>query len=317
MQEIFTKNNLIGLVFDDIFTRYSDRSASIENNSRIQAVLSGIEDDEIKKNLILIKPVSATIDQLCLVHKRGYVESLLRRKIEGYLDSDTYFSKKTFEIASISAGSVITAVDTLKDIINIFCLIRPPGHHAEAGKAKGFCIFNNIAIGARYAQKKGYRKIFIIDFDAHHGNGTQHAFESNDQIFYFSTHQSAFYPWTGVEMEIGKDLGEGFTRNIPMKAGAGDQEYLYIYNGLLPELIDQFQPDLIMVSAGYDIHQDDPLTDLMVTDAGIQAIVRSILDVASRFSIPRIFVLEGGYNLNALKTGVINTLREMKNTLGG
>jgi len=193
----------------------------------------------------------------------------------------------------------------------------------------GFCIFNNIAVGARYAQKIGYRKIFIIDFDVHHGNGTQHTFEEDDSVFYFSTHQYPHYPGTGNESEKGKGKGKGFTYNIPMSSGSGDNQYFSAYNEILPSLIKKFAPDMIMVSAGYDIHAKDPLAGINVSDEGIQNIVRGILSSVERLAfsvqrsaknselrnpksdLPVIFTLEGGYNLAALGNSVLLTVIEM------
>ena len=194
------------------------------------------------------------------------------------------------------------------EIERAFCAVRPPGHHAEAEKAMGFCIFNNVAVGARYAQKRGYKKIFIIDFDVHHGNGTQHIFEEDDTVFYFSTHQYPHYPGTGNESEKGKLKGKGFTYNMPMKHGSGDKEYFSAYNEVLPHLVKKFEPDMILVSAGYDIRAEDPLSGIRVSDEGIRGIVNGILSCAE---VPVIFALEGGYDLQALGKSVLLTIKEM------
>jgi len=172
----------------------------------------------------------------------------------------------------------------------------------------GFCIFNNIAVGARYAQKIGYQKVFIIDFDVHHGNGTQHIFEQDDSVFYFSTHQYPHYPGTGDEHERGRGKGEGFTYNVAMSAGSGDKEYLYVYQDILPGLLKRFRPDIILVSAGYDIHARDPLSSIRISSEGISGIVRSIISDTTK---PVIFALEGGYDLEALGASVRITIEEM------
>ena len=190
----------------------------------------------------------------------------------------------------------------------VFCAVRPPGHHAEADKSMGFCLFNNVAVGARHAQRIGYKKVFIIDFDAHHGNGTQHIFEEDDTVFYFSTHQYPYYPETGKDMERGKGKGEGYTYNVPILAGSGNKDYLAVYQDILPGVVQRFGPDIILVSAGYDIHKYDPHANIRVTHEGIHGIVRSILTSAD---VPMVFVLEGGYDLQSLCDSVKITIEEM------
>jgi acetoin utilization deacetylase AcuC-like enzyme len=207
---------------------------------------------------------------------------------------------------------VIQAVEKCRkgEIQSAFCAVRPPGHHAESNRAMGFCIFNNIAAGARHAQKIGYKKVFIIDFDVHHGNGTQHIFEADDTVFYFSTHQYPHYPGTGRDSEKGIGKGEGYTYNVPMPGGSGNKEYLYVYQDILPDLVNRFKPDIILVSSGYDIHNNDPLSDIRISDEGIRGIVNSILSCSSN---PFVFALEGGYNLTALGESVRITVEEMLN----
>jgi acetoin utilization deacetylase AcuC-like enzyme len=214
------------------------------------------------------------------------------------------------EAARYAAGSVIKAVETCAqgEVTRLFCLVRPPGHHAEAEAAMGFCLFNNVAIGARFAQRSGYDRVFIVDFDAHHGNGTQHIFEEDDTVFYFSTHQYPYYPDSGKDLERGKGKGTGYTYNVQILKGSGNKDYLAVYQDILPDVVRRFGPDLILVSAGYDIHVKDPHADIRVSSEGIRELVRGILTSSS---CPMIFVLEGGYDLGSLSESVAITIEEM------
>jgi acetoin utilization deacetylase AcuC-like enzyme len=172
----------------------------------------------------------------------------------------------------------------------------------------GFCLFNNVAIGARCAQKVGYGRVFIVDFDAHHGNGTQHIFEEDDTVFYFSTHQYPYYPDSGKDLERGKGKGTGYTYNVQILRGSGNKDYLAVYQDILPDVVRRFGPDLVLVSAGYDIHVKDPHADIRVSSEGIRDLVRAILTSSS---CPMIFVLEGGYDLGSLSESVAITIEEM------
>jgi acetoin utilization deacetylase AcuC-like enzyme len=203
------------------------------------------------------------------------------------------------------------AVDGIRagEFERAFCAVRPPGHHARPDQAMGFCLFNNIAVTAKYAQSVGYEKVMIIDFDVHHGNGTQDAFYDDDTVFYFSSHQAFAYPGTGMEKERGVEKGEGYTANFLMMPDGGDAEVLDIYENDLAPFVSDFDPDIILVSAGYDLHESDPLAQLNVTREGIRKIVRLILD--SKQDVPIIFFLEGGYDVEALGENVKVTLEEM------
>ncbi len=277
------------------------------------AITERLESAPCWKDIIRIEPSKAEYRDIALVHTNGYIEEV-KNFGTGHLDPDTYLSKDSLEAALYAAGAVIKAVEQCKsgEIHRAFCAVRPPGHHAEADRAMGFCIFNNIAIGARYAQKAGYGKVFIVDFDVHHGNGTQHMFYADDTVFYFSTHQYPHYPGTGSSTEHGKGKGEGYTYNIPMRAGSGYKEFFSAYCEVLPGLVRGFAPDIILVSAGYDIHANDPLAGLRVSDEGVRTIVSSILSSPpGPEHIPVVFALEGGYDLDALGHSVCITIEEM------
>ncbi|MGO9379355.1 MAG: histone deacetylase [Dissulfurispiraceae bacterium] len=299
----------VGFVYDDIFLKHETPAKHPESKDRLTAIIKVLRKSQIWDNLIHVKPRRASYEDIAMIHTERYIN---RVKLfgAGYLDADTYMSEHSLESARYAVGAVIEAVARCKkgDFSRAFCAVRPPGHHAEAGAAMGFCIFNNVAIGARYAQRLGYNKVFIIDFDVHHGNGTQHAFEKNSTVFFFSTHQYPHYPGTGRNSERGKDGGEDFTYNAPMHAGAGDAEYSEVYQNLLPPLVKTFSPDIVLVSAGYDILSDDPLSAIHVSQAGVKSIILSILQSSSA---PVIFVLEGGYNLPALGKAVGITVGEM------
>jgi acetoin utilization deacetylase AcuC-like enzyme len=299
----------VGFIYDDIFLKHETPKRHPENKDRLVAIIKAVRTARLTNRLNNIKPRIASFEDISLVHSDRYIDNLRALKT-GYLDHDTYLSKYSLEAALYAAGAVIEAVERCKsgETDRVFCAVRPPGHHAEKRSAMGFCIFNNVAIGARYAQRAGIKKIFIIDFDAHHGNGTQHAFEGDNSVFYFSSHQFSLFPCTGGQAEKGRDIGEGYTFNITVDAGAGDPEFINIYQNILPPLVKRFSPDLMLVSAGYDILNADPLANLNVSQKGLRIMIRQILECSSA---PAIFVLEGGYNLEELGKGVSITLAEM------
>ncbi|WP_456381688.1 histone deacetylase family protein, partial [Persephonella sp.] len=261
----------VGYIFDPVYLKHDTGEGHPESPHRLEAINEYV--DLIKEPLVRIKPRRATAQEIALVHDVYYPQEIMDLCSAGgtYLDPDTRCSIFSYEAAVYAVGAGLEAVDRIKngEVERVFAAVRPPGHHAEYSKAMGFCIFNNIAIAARYAQKQGFGKVFIIDFDAHHGNGTQKAFYEDDTVFYFSTHQYPFYPGTGSKEERGTGKGLGYTYNVPLPAGTGDETYIKIYTEELPELVNKFNPDIIMVSAGYDLHMDDPLTHLEVTTEGI------------------------------------------------
>jgi len=299
----------VGFIYDDIFLSHEMPSGHPESAERLLAIVKALKQSEIWDKLSHIRPRKADRKDILAVHSGSYFEKVM--KFTGYFDPDTFISIHSIEAALYASGAIIEAVEGCRTgkIERAFCAVRPPGHHAEANRAMGFCIFNNVAVGARYAQKSGFRRVFIIDFDVHHGNGTQHIFEEDDTVFYFSTHQYPHYPGTGHDTERGKGKGSGYTYNIPMHYGSGDKDYFHAYQDILPGLVENFGTDIVLVSAGYDLHAADPLAGLRVTNEGIKNIVRGIL--SSKSNIPCIFCLEGGYNLTALSESVRITLKEL------
>lgn len=299
----------VGFIYDDVFLLHEMPEGHPESKDRLIAISEAIKRSSISNKLLHIKPRKADKEDILKVHTSAYFNKIT--EFTGYFDADTYVSANSVKAAIFASGAVIEAIAECKEgqIDRAFCAVRPPGHHAEANRAMGFCIFNNVAVGARYAQSVGFKKVFIIDFDVHHGNGTQHIFEEDDTVYYFSTHQYPHYPGTGSDSEKGKGKGSGFTYNIPMHYGAGDKDFLNAYQDILPGLVSNFKPDIILVSAGYDLHAKDPLAGLKVTSEGIRNVVRGIL--SSSKDIPCIFSLEGGYDLTSLGESVVITIEEL------
>jgi len=299
----------VGFVYDDVFLCHEPPVWHPDSPDRLISVITMLKEAGLWNKLSLIKPRKAAPEDLALVHTPEAIERI-RTLGAGEIDPDTYASADSFDVASYAAGAVMEAVEQCRNsgMRRVFCAVRPPGHHAEADRSMGFCLFNNVAVGARHARRAGFHKVFIVDFDAHHGNGTQHIFEEDDSVFYFSTHQYPYYPETGKDMERGTGRGEGYTYNVPILAGSGNKDYLTVYQDILPGVIQRFGPDIILVSAGYDIHAHDPHANIRVTHEGIHGIVRSILASAD---VPMVFVLEGGYDLPSLCDSVKITIEEM------
>jgi acetoin utilization deacetylase AcuC-like enzyme len=303
----------VAYITDDIYLKHDPGSMHPESPKRLSAINKAIEP--LRGSLIFKSPMKVSEDMIELVHPFEHIETIKKTSEHaGSIDSDTVCSVDSYEAALTAVGAGIVALDGIKSgaFERAFCAVRPPGHHATPTQAMGFCLFNNIAIAARYAQSIGYQKVMIIDFDVHHGNGTQDIFYEDDSVFYFSTHQAYAYPGTGAEAQSGEGAGEGYTANFLMMPESRDEELLEVYMHEMPRCVERFQPDIILVSAGYDLHESDPLASLNITSEGIRKVVRLILDSAE---VPFVFFLEGGYNLNALGESVKLTLEEMlKNT---
>lgn len=293
------------------------KSGHPENQKRISGLLPFLDSAGMLADLLLLEPVAATVQQLRRVHAAPLIERI--REVSsvggGVLDhGDTYATSRSYDLARLAAGSAITAVDHILTgrARNGFALVRPPGHHAEFARISGFCLFNNVAAAARQAQAAyGVKRILILDFDVHHGNGTQDIFYDDDSVMFLSTHlflPRMFYPGTGDLQELGNGFGHGYTVNVPLMPNVGDVGYGRIFTELVKPLAEQFRPELILISMGYDAHWQDPLAVSGLSLTGYAQLSRALVSLADELTNGRIlFVLEGGYQVQALSYGILNT----------
>lgn len=306
--------DLTALITSERF-RGHDTGTHVENPRRLEAIEAGLRASGQLDGRPIIEPRPATEDELALVHEPSYIRRIAEfaERGGGWLDADTLIRPDTYEIACLAAGAVIEAVDLVLDGAprRVFVLPRPPGHHAEPSGGMGFCIFNNVAIGARYAlDRRGLSRVAIIDWDVHHGNGTQAAFYESDQVLFVSLHQWPLYPGTGGRDEVGVRHGRGYTLNLPLPPGSSDDIYLEAMRQVVEPRVAEFGPELIMVSAGFDARRDDPLAMMALTDAGFEAIAACVRTWADQLCGGRmVAVVEGGYNLETLGGSVAGALR--------
>ena len=309
-------------LFDRTYTEHKPGMGHPERPERLTAIHNRITKSDYYGDLLLVKAAVSDLKYIKMNHDSGYVDELKRKmsKGTGFLDADTGFSEKTYEAAVKAVGGSLRVCDAIMkgEAINGFCAVRPPGHHAEYDYASGFCIFNNVAIAARYLHSEyGLNRIAVIDWDVHHGNGTQHSFESDNWVYYISIHQNPLFPGTGAEKEKGFGKGLGFTLNIPMEPGRTDEDYIDVFNTIIVPELDRYRPEIILISAGFDAHHADPLASIMLSNEAFRAMTEILVQAAERHCAGKVIsFLEGGYNLKVLADCVDEMMREFVKSSG-
>jgi acetoin utilization deacetylase AcuC-like enzyme len=302
-----TRRGVTGLIHDAACEQHDPGPGHPEAPERCAAAVRGIESVVPSSRRARIAGRPATLDEIALCHERGYIEGVRDDIAGGYstlTTGDTDLCGRTFEAALAAAGGVLAAVDAVVAgrVANAFCAVRPPGHHAASDRGMGFCVFNNVAIGARYAQRRhGVGRVLIADWDVHHGNGTQEIFYEDPSVFYFSTHQWPFYPGTGRANETGEGEGRGFTLNCPFPSGSGRREIVGAFRDRLVPAMKEFRPEMVFVSAGFDARKRDPLGQFLLEDEDFAELTGIVMDIAAATAGGRLVsVLEGGYNIEGL-----------------
>jgi len=307
----------VGIVLDKLYVDHDNGMGHPESQERILAIVDMLKFTKLFDEVVRIEPRDATKEEITLVHTPEHYDNIASTKgrPKVFLDADTSTCPVSFDAALRAAGGMISAIDSVlsKEVDRAFPLVRPPGHHAEADRAMGFCLFNNVAVGAAYlTEVKGLERVLVIDWDIHHGNGTQHIFYDTSKVLYFSTHQYPFYPGTGAAEEVGSGEGKGYTVNVPMEPGMGDDEFIRIFEEILKPIIDQYKPEFILVSAGFDIYFEDPLGGMKVSPEGFAKLTRLLTDEADKICDGKIvFLLEGGYNLDGLWISTKEVIEEL------
>ena len=299
------------LIHSDRFAEHQTPPGHPERSERAE-VMDVVAAKWSKRGGEVVAPPLATHEQLARVHDEEYIRRISETAGRAtQLDPDTYTSPDSYEIARLAAGAAVDAVERVMGGSHrtAFALVRPPGHHAERSRAMGFCLFNNVAVAAAAARASGAAKVAIVDYDVHHGNGTQHIFESDPHVLYVSTHQFPYYPGTGAANEVGRGAGQGFTVNVPLEVGACGDDYHVVFSEIVVPILLQFEPTLVIVSAGFDAHERDPLAGMRLTTPAFGAMTMALLNVAEECCRGRLVaVTEGGYDLQALAGSLESTI---------
>jgi len=305
----------VGLYFSHASSLDHDTGAHPENASRLRAIEAAL-DEAGWPGLERVEAPAATREQLARVHNPEHIDAIERFAASGggMLDVDTIGSEGSFEAALHAAGGPVNAAERLlagEDRF-AFCALRPPGHHAEAARAMGFCLFNNIAVASAHAiEAAGAKRVLVLDWDVHHGNGTEAIFARSDEVLYASIHQWPLYPGTGPVDYVGVGAGEGHTVNLPVPPGSDSETFLSLVQHVVVPIAREFRPGLVAISAGYDAHRDDPLADCAVDTEGYGHMAASMRALASELDVPVLVCLEGGYDLGALAASVVATVRAL------
>jgi len=299
----------VAVVYSEEFLKHDPGPYHPERPQRLEAIVGALRRSGVWQNLTHLQPRMAGEEEVLLVHERPYLE-LLKRLCEGGipLDSDTPTKPETYKLSLLAAGGTLVGAKEVLDGRSCFCLLRPPGHHASRDRGAGFCYLNNAAIAAAWARQRGVKRVLIFDLDAHCGDGTEEIFYSDPSVLYISFHQDPYtlYPGTGFTWQIGEGEGEGYTVNVPMPPGSGDAEYAAALQEIFEPLCAQYKPEMVIVSMGFDAHEDDPLTSLRLSSYSFGWLAEAVVRKG-----PALFVLEGGYSLRGLAEGACNVFKAM------